>query len=350
MHTRDPPSFDVEQRRRQQKEHEEHPPLLEGAEEVLAFVRNNVFPVAYQVLTVTHAAQWVIHYTVAFLRTMIAQNEKEARVRVDLLARCVRLLGGTESFSALLLSLESKTEEYDSFWILRETAELHLTSLLDDIERGLTAVLACRFPLRRARLFMMERGVRVKLQRALLFINEMDYNWSPNVAFHAEWKQIFLSGIFKRIHTVVEPLFAFCSLGFIDSCLYDSVTDGRLFSQRAPSGKSPTFPRARSLAYDCTIERLSFLQIGMGVKGVASLVVGLQLCMGARYVLKQCSPAYDEQWGFHMDEDVEGTTADDAIKAVDYLTKSVKQKALPHTSSARAPRSTVFLTQADGEI
>ncbi|EPY40398.1 hypothetical protein AGDE_03530 [Angomonas deanei] len=315
---------------------------LVGSENVLVFLREKMLPLVYDALPAVHATHWVAQYTINFLRSLATQTEREAQLRVELLARCVKLLGRTESFSAILLSIQSKSEEYDAFTLLRDSAQEHLSFLLDTIDEGLRAVLSCRFPHRRQRLALIERGIKAKLQRSLLFMNELDYNWAPNVKFHAEWKEAFLSRIFHRIHEDIAARFVYCTMGFIDQALYEKVKN---FNTGKTQGTEVI--RARLVEHEKTVEKLTFQQIGMTIKGSASIVVGLQLCLGARFILNQCTAAFDEVWGFPMHEDAEGPSDETVSKAVNVISKQAKQKANPTQTNSTRVKSTFFLTQEE---
>lgn len=322
--------------------------LLHGAVEVEAYTREFLLPKAYKAIAIAHSAEWMLQYTMAFLRTTEAADTEEAYLRLTLLGRCVRLLGDTENFSSVLLSLEAKSEEYAGFTALRETADAHLQELLDGVEDTLDAILAQPFPTRRSRLLLVERGVQKKLQRALLFLNEIDYSWTPTVHFHWAWKMQFLSSTFHRIHAAITRKYMQCSMGFVDDVLYDQVADTRITGRYM--GASPVQPkvsRARQVEYEKVTEGLTLQQIGMAVKGMASLVVGEQVCMGARYIVRQSTADFDAAWGFHMDETSTVPTEDDMQKKVARLAAKAKRQYTDQTLSDVQPSSSTFLTQAE---
>lgn len=320
--------------------------VLRGAVEVEAYTRQFLLPKAYKAIAIAHSAEWMLQYTMAYLRTTEATDAEEANMRLVLLGRCVRLLGDTENFSSVLLSIEAKSEEYAGFAALKETAETHLNTLLDEVEGSLDAILAIPFPARRGRLLLVERGMQKKLQRALLFLNEIDYSWTPTAHFHWAWKVQFLSSTFQRIHGHIAHKYMRCSMGFIDDALYDQVADTRITGRYM--GASPIQPkvaRARQVEYEKVTEGLTLQQIGMSVKGVASLVVGEQICMGARYVVRQSTKDYDAAWGFHMDEVSTAPTEDDLQKKVAKLAAKAKRQFAGRPAKERAQPSTTFLTQ-----
>lgn len=319
---------------------------LQGAEEVEQFVRKSLLPKAYEVIATAHSAEWVLQYTVAFLRATPATNDYEAQMRLKLLSRCIRLLGNMETLSSILLSLEAKCEEYSGFTALSDTAEFHLGSLLTDIERTLDAVLVCPFPSRRGRLFLVENSMKKKLQRALLFLNEIDYSWSPNVEFHWKWKMKFLSDAFYRIHRNITLKYMTCSIGFIHESLYERVVDSRISGR--PTGSAPTQPRvlvAQQIEYDRVIEKLSLQQVGMTYKGMASIIVGWQLCMAARYILRQSTSDFDPQWRFPMNEVSTVLSEKDVERTIAKMTSRAKRIAVGKTEK-HVP-STTFLTQEE---
>ncbi|KPA82401.1 hypothetical protein ABB37_03477 [Leptomonas pyrrhocoris] len=320
--------------------------VLHGALEVEAYTRECLLPKAYKAIAIAHSAEWMLQYTMAFMRTAEAVDATEAEKRLVLLGRCVRLLGDTENFSSVLLSLEAKSEEYAGFVALKEIAETHLWSMLDEAESSLDAILGLPFPARRSRLLLIEWGMQKKLQRALLLLNEIDYSWTPTAYFHWAWKVQFISSTFQRIHGGIAHKYMRCSMGFIDDSLYDQVTDTRITGRYM--GASPIQPkvaRARQVEYEKVTEGLTLQQIGMTVKGVASLVVGEQVCMGARYMVRQSTKDFDAAWGFHMDEVSNAPTEEDLQKKVAKLAAKAKLQYTGRAARERTQPSTTFLTQ-----
>jgi hypothetical protein len=322
--------------------------VLHGAMEVEAYTRQFLLPKAYKAIAIAHAAEWMLQYTMAYLRTVEAVDMEEAQVRLVLLGRCVRLLGEMEGFSSVLLSLEAKSQEYAGFLALKETAETHLSTLLGEVESSLDAILGSPFPSRRSRLLLVEREMQKKLQRALLLLNEIDYSWTPTAHFHWAWKAQFLSMTFQRIHGAIAHKYMRCSMGFIDDALYDQVSDTRITGRYM--GASPIQPkvaRARQVEYEKVTEGLTLQQISMSVKGVASLVVGEQVCMGARYIVRQCTPEFDAAWGFHMDEVSVAPTEVDLQKKVAKVAAKARRQFSALPTKAKAQPSTTFLTQGE---
>ncbi|KAG5468363.1 hypothetical protein LSCM1_02343 [Leishmania martiniquensis] len=321
--------------------------ILHGALEVDAYTRQCFLPRASKVIAFAHTAEWMLQYTVVYLRTTAAANVDEACARLNLLSRCVRLLGDLENFSSVLLSLETKCEEYAGFVALKDTAEHHLGALLDEVEDTLDAILRAPFPSRRARLLHVEGGMRKKLQRALLFLNEIDYSWTPHVRFHWAWKMQLLSMSFHRIHGPISRKYMQCSMGFIDGSLYERVADTRITGRYM--GSSPLQPkvlRAQQVEYEKITEGLSLPQIGMSVKGLASLVIGEQLCMGARYILHQSTKDFDHIWGFHMDEVSDAPTAKELSEKVAMMMEHAKQQYTSSKGSRKLQPSLTFITQS----
>ncbi|KAG5493290.1 hypothetical protein GH5_02032 [Leishmania sp. Ghana 2012 LV757] len=321
--------------------------ILHGALEVEAYTREHLLPKAFHVIAIAHTAEWMLQYTMVYLRTTAAVNTDEAFTRLNLLARCVRLLGDLENFSSVLLSLETKCEEYAGFVALRDKAEYHLDTLLGEVEGTLDTILSAPFPSRRSRLLLMEGGIRKKLQRALLFLNEIDYSWTPHVRFHWKWKMKLLSASFHRIHGPISRKYMHCSMGFIDGSLYEQVADTRITGRYM--GASPIQPkvlRARQVEYEKITEGLSFQQIGMSVKGLASLVVGEQLCMGARFILHQSTKDFDSVWGFHMDEVSDAPTAKELSDTVAVMLQQAKQQYTKLSNNTKMKPSLTFITQS----
>ncbi|CAM38620.1 conserved hypothetical protein [Leishmania braziliensis MHOM/BR/75/M2904] len=319
--------------------------LLHGAVEVEEYARQHLLPKAYQVVAVAHTAEWILQYTMVYLRTTMAVNKDEAFTRLTLLARCVRLLGGIENFSSVLLSLETKCEEYAGVVALKDTAECHLETLLDEVESALDAVLRAPFPSRRTRLLQVERGVSKQLHRALLLLNEIDHSWTPHVHFHWAWKVQLLTTSFHRIHGPISQKYMQCSMGFIDNSLYEKVADTRITGRyMGASPIQPKVPRAQQVEYEKISEGLTLQQIGMSVKGLASLIVGKQLCMGARYILRQSTKDFDSVWGFRMDEVNTSTTEEELCETVTKMAAHAKQQFTARMSRKKMPPSSTFLT------
>ncbi|GET92382.1 hypothetical protein, conserved [Leishmania tarentolae] len=321
--------------------------VLHGAIEVETYTRKHLLPRAYQVISIAHTAEWILQYTMVYLRTTVAVNKDEAFTRLTLLARCVRLLGDIENFSSILLSLETKCEEYAGFVQLKDTAEKHLRTLLDDVEDSLDGILSAPFPSRRSRLLLLECGMQKKLQRALLFLNEIDYSWTPHVRFHWMWKVELLSTSFHRIHGPISRKHMQCSKGFVDECLYERVSDTRISGRFM--GASPIQPkvlRAQQVEYERITEGLTFQQIGMSIKGIASLLVGEQLCMGARYILHQSTKEFDKIWGFPMDEVSTAPTEEQLSEEVTKISARAKVQFALQSNTQLKRSSPTFLTQS----
>ncbi|KAK7196274.1 hypothetical protein NESM_000563200 [Novymonas esmeraldas] len=320
--------------------------VLHGAVEVEAYTRAHLLPRAYRAVAIAHTAEWMLQYTMAYLRTTAAANQDEALTRLQLLARCVRLLGDMENFSSVLLTLEAKCEEYAGFVALREMAENHIGTLLSEVESSLDAVLGVPFPSRRARLLLIERGIQKKLQRALLFLNEIDYSWTPHVHFHWSWKLELLSTSFRRIHGPIAEKYMRCSMGFVDDSLYEQVADTRITGRYM--GATPVQPkvsRAQQVEYERVTEGLTLQQLGMSVKGLASLVVGEQVCMSARYILRQSTKEFNAVWGFRMDEVSAAPTEAQLSETVAKMAARAKQKYMARAGAEKMQPSLTFLTE-----
>lgn len=303
MLVRSPPSHDPKKREAQRKEEKENPLYLVGSVEVLEFIRTFTFPVVYEIVPTVHSIQWVMEYTIVFLKSIAAQNEEEAQIRVNLLASCVRLIGQVEKIVSIMLSLESKAEEYDVFFDLKQCSEEYIFSIITNVTSSLDRILALEFPYRREQLLRIEPEMELSLQRALLFLNELDYSWVPTVQFQQKWKEELLSKVFRLIHVDICSSYIKASMGYLDSRLYEMVQDRR-FSPSSTTERpvARKVPQALMVAHERVEAKESFPVIGAALKGSGSRLVGLQLCMGARYVLCQAVPEFDEAWGFPMDE------------------------------------------------
>ncbi|KAG5494047.1 hypothetical protein JKF63_01881 [Porcisia hertigi] len=321
--------------------------VLHGAVEVEAYTRECLLPKAYKTLAIAHTSEWMLQYTMAYLRTTPAVNTDEALTRLNLLARCVRLLGDMENFSSILLSLETKCEEYAGFVALREAAESHISTLLNELESSLDAVLSAPFPSRRARLLLVERGIQKNLQRAMLFLNEIDYSWTPHVRFHWVWKVQLLTSSFHRIHGSISQKYMKCSMGFVDGALQDQVADTRITGRYlGASPNQPKVPRVQQVEYERITEGFTLPQIGMSVKGLASLIVGEQLCMGARYLLRQSTKEFDPIWKFHMDEVCHIPTEEDISREVEKMSALAKRRFVAKQNEEKKPGTLTFITES----
>ncbi|RNF07049.1 hypothetical protein TraAM80_03683 [Trypanosoma rangeli] len=287
---------------------------LHGAEAVMAYVREYVTPLTMALVTTLYATEWMLQYTMTFVNTIVVENEEEAQLRDELLARCVRWLGKIDRFVAFAFALELMSESYEAFLDLRNASEQHIEGLLNSIQREISAVFLLPFPQRRKGLLRREERIKKRLQCALKLLADLDISWFPSVKLQKEWKDEFLTQMYSRVHTVIAPAYFSASLGFIDETLYTFMPSGRVVAKRT----LPSFARgssARRTSVKTSMakvlvvtqvenrrvkEKLNLRQIAMLVKGLASNVVGLQLCMGARFMLRQCEAEYDTRWGFSM--------------------------------------------------
>ncbi|CCW60715.1 unnamed protein product [Phytomonas sp. EM1] len=320
---------------------------LVGAEEVMEYVLENMIETSFELAPVTHTAQWVLQFTITFLRSLVAITEEDAYLRLELLARCVRLLGSTEHFSATLLTFAFLIEEYNAFYELATSVEDNIGSLLSEVESMLDEVLMVDFPYRRAKLQKVDKVIKLKLQRVIMLINEVDSSWRPTIYFHLFWKDTFLSRSFFRIHNIISQRYVYCSYGFVDEALYTKIFDSRVTGRVL--GTMPSQPQivlARRVEYERVIEGLTYQQIGMSVKGHSSRVVGYQICMGARYVLRQFTPDFDKAWGFKMGITFKVPTADEMDKVISKMVARAKKRA-GIAGSERQRGVMTFLTRGD---
>ncbi|CCW66478.1 unnamed protein product [Phytomonas sp. Hart1] len=340
------PEFNIESTRIEVSPEGEATIRLVGAEEVMNYVLKNMIDTAFELVPVTHTAQWVLQFTITFLRSLTAVTEEDAYLRLGLLARCVRLLGSTEHFSATLLTFVFMIEEYDAFYQLTDSAESNIEALFSEVDSILNSVLMESFPFRRSKLQKVDRIIKSKLQRVITFINELDTSWRPTIYFHTLWKDTFLSKCFFRIHNVISQRYVFCSHGFVDEVLYSKIYDSRVTGRVL--GTMPSQPQivlARRVEYERVIEGLTYQQIGISVKRHSSLVVGYQICMSARFILRQATPLYDKAWGFKMDETSKDTDEDMDKMISKIVARAKKGCAAPNFDGQRA--TSVFITQEE---
>lgn len=301
MLMREKPSTEPREREKQLERERKNPIYLVGAQAVLDFVRAHVLPVSYEVATVSHSLQWMLQYTMTFLQSLSAQNVEEAQIRVQLLSQCVRIIASTENVTALSLSLVSKGEEYDSFEELKISAEEYFENTVGNVEKLLESILRFPFPSRREELQKVDQTIQTKLRHALVFLNEIDTTWVPVVYYQMKWKRNFLSSVLKKVHCHITVMYMEATMGFVDKCLYELMKDNRCY-QGITNGVSLTVkvPRASLVEYERVTNKMKLEIISVTLKGIGSRQVGLQLCMGARYILQECGAEFDEAWGFSM--------------------------------------------------
>ncbi|ORC93716.1 uncharacterized protein TM35_000015930 [Trypanosoma theileri] len=318
---------------------EEEEEKLEGAEAVMEFAQKYITPIVLSLVTTLHATEWMLQYTMTFINSLSAKDEEEAYLQLELLAQCVRWLGKIDQFVAFSTALELKWEVYEAFSQLRDSAEEHIGSVLDSIEDDLNTVLLESFPKRRQVLLLHEGGIRERLQKVLTFLHDIESNWLPDVQLQREWKDEFLTRMLHRIHTVIAPGFLSASLGFIDESLYKLVPDDTAVGRSTQSasrrhGQSPPMvSTATQVETRRVTEELNFQQIAVSVKGSASRVVGIQLCMAARFVLRQCDAEYDKKWGFSMSNSPDAyDPVTNAAGEITRFTNSMQQRARERAS------------------
>lgn len=327
MLTKEKPSLDPRVRAEQIKREKEDPLYLTGALEMLEFVKEHVLPMAYEAVSVSHSVQWMLLYTVTFLQSLAAQTMKEAEMRVDLLSQCVRLISSIENLAALSLSIVAKREEYDSFAELKLLAGDYMTSTVDDVEKTLRGVLHFPFPERRKELQLIESQIQEKIRCALLLLNEIDTTWVPVVYYQMIWKHDFMSAVLKKIHCRIAVMYVSASMGFVDKSLYELDKDTREIDNFSRGiAFMAKVPRATLVEYERVTKKTPFEVIAISLKGIGSRQVGLQLCMGSRYILKQCGEEFDSAWGFSMSEYSKENLEEERKKMVMNLFQKVRRE------------------------
>ncbi|KEG12287.1 hypothetical protein DQ04_01831050 [Trypanosoma grayi] len=332
---------------------------LQGAEAVMRYAQQYITPLALTLVNTLYATEWMLQYTMTFINSLVAKDEEEAQLRMELLARCVRWLGKIDQFVAFAFAFELKWQAYETFSTLRDSAERFIGGLIRSVEKDMANVLLVSFPKRRKQLLLLEAGIRERLQRIISFLHQIETEWMPDMKVQMDWKDEFLSQIMEKIHTVIAPAFLSASLGFIDDSLYKLVAGKSRLGFRSanssirsggsrrslPPRALPNVSVATQVEDGRVEEKLSFQQIGMTVKRSASLVVGLQLCMGARYVLQQCGVEHDERWGFSLGESPDAPNAiRDAAEDVVRLRESIQQRVRERTEQQAEALRVFFLT------
>ena len=181
---------------------------------------------------------------------------------------------------------------------LRSWAEDFLGRLIAEAETIMSQLATtCPFPDQRSILRQYNKEIHRAVAKAVAAVTEFDRNWTSNVEVHNLWKSNFMDDCYRRIHQNVARLHAAASLGFVDPSLYLLVRD--------PAAVAAHDFRKRvmiaSLVEEMkTVQDLSFGAIAASINGLSSEVVGLQLCMGARYILGATGRDDDERWGFSM--------------------------------------------------
>lgn len=350
MLVREKLSTDPRERSQQLQRERKDPLYLEGAQAVVDFVRDHVLPVAYKVVGVAHSVQWLLQYTMAFLQSISAQNEEEAHTRVQLLSQCMRIIGCTENLTALALSLVSKGEEYDSFAELKSSAEDYIKNTVEDVEKTLESILGFSFPNRRQELQKVDQTIQTKIRHALVLLNEIDTTWVPVVYYQMKWKRDFLSSVLKRIHCRITGLYMEASMGFVDTCLYELMKDSRV-TQKMMNGAMLTMrvPRASQVEYDRVSNKMKFEIIALTLKGIGSRQIGLQLCMGSRYVLQQCGADFDEAWGFSMHEPSKESIAQEEKRVIEDMYEKVRRFSEKRRSRTYSSMSEVLVMDEEDE-
>lgn len=271
---------------------------LVGAEQVMMYVKTNIFERAQEIGSSINAAEWVLRYTIAFVNAQVAVDEADALAREDILSECVQLLSDFKMITTTVLSLGSKSRHYEEFAQLREWTEAQADALITPIEDRFDVILRrCPFPDQRALLKRHYKNLEHMTVNAVKFLCGFDCQWSSTIPYHAEWKSDFLNRSFLRLHGDIATSWMAASLGFVDPILTLLV--------KSDHGQNPhEFRKRISMAakveYMVAVEGISFYNVAITCKGVASTVVGLQLCMGSRYLLDETTNEHDEKWGFSM--------------------------------------------------
>ncbi|AAZ10747.1 uncharacterized protein TEOVI_000809700 [Trypanosoma equiperdum] len=304
---------------------------LEGAEEVADFAYSNIVPLTVALSSTIYATEWMLQYTLTFINSIGVETEEEAQLHLELRARCVRLLGEINRFTAFAIAFKMKCEMYVAFDDLRNETEFNIGGILDSVEEDLKETMQLQFPRRRRRVLKVQRSIFKRLQRALVLLHELDTCWTPVMMLQKVWKDEFLAESYERIYTIIAPTFFSATLGFVDSSLYiesdssNSVPEPNNPScpiQRAPSqcsisrhgrqvgsakprvvaerqSKKLVLGQVKTLRVE---EKRSFEKISYLVKGTVNRTVGMQLCLGARYSLVEFGEEHDKNWDFVANE------------------------------------------------
>ncbi|KAG8349012.1 hypothetical protein ERJ75_000705900 [Trypanosoma vivax] len=323
-----------------------------GAERVAEFAEERLSPVAVQLSGPIYVIEWMLQYTMTFINSIITESEEEAQLRLEMLAECVRFLGKINKFTAFYVAFEQVIDVYDAFSRMRQTVEFRVEEHLSSVETTLRSILDLKLPLRRKRLFRAKEGILQRVRQVFVLINEIDTVWAPTIRLQVTWKDDFLSRVLTRIYRNIAPAFLCASLGFLDEMLYTqmnvgkpAIVGGRSSSTRrtgkrdscantmqgarlsASISSGKTF-MPRMIEEHCVHNTKDLHRIGFAFKGKLSKVVGLQLCMGSRYMLNECGSEYDEKWGFSMNEVIDPSEImSRAQSAVSRFAETVRRRA-----------------------
>lgn len=313
----------------------DEPPLV-GAEQVMVYVKTNIFERAQEIGSSVYAAEWVLRYIVSFVNAQVAIDEADALAREEIISECVQLVADLKTLTTSVLSLGSKSRHYEEFAQLREWTESQADALITPLENKFEFILRqCPFPEQRSLLKRHFKRLEHMTVNAVKFLCGFDSQWSSTIPFHAAWKEDFLNRSFLRLHGTVATSWMASSLGFVDPILTMLV---KAESQN-PREYRKRISMAAKVEYMVAVEGADFYSVALSCKGVASSVVGLQLCMGSRYLLDETSREFDDKWGFEMCEalDKKNETNASSEKPTPGGTTSIKPEASAPTSSISEP-------------
>lgn len=272
-------------------------PTLIGAKDLLLYVKNILFHKANLLGVPLYAAEWVCRYTIAFVNSREALDESDALAREEIVAECTQMLADFNQFIVTILTISSKVEMYDEFYKTKAWVTAEAEKLLVALEGKLDTILKQPFDVQRAILQQNKVPLQAQVFQCLNFLVTFDEQWSSTVTLHEMWKQQFLDECYDRLHGNVAQAWMTASLGYIDPILHTQMKDELTQNHKE-------FRKRISMATKverCVAqEEFSPTQVSDMVKGIPSAVLGVQLCMGARFLLEETTAEHDEKWGFSM--------------------------------------------------
>jgi hypothetical protein len=263
----------------------------------LEFTKQRLLPALAEMGQHLYRLEWGARYVIAFLDSLFAMNEHDAWIRDAVAGRCVTLGYQAQAIQRAALLLQDNVARHEDFANIRTSSEACAENLLAPTESMLKSILTtCPFRDQRTLLKQCQPTITAAVNKATLFFQEFDSTWVSFITFHEEWKISFLDSGFCRLQGIAHSWLT-ASLGFVDPVLNRQVLDQNTRDVASYKRKISMAEVVRRLVVNSGAD---FSSVSVEVKGVSSRIVGLQLCMGARYLCEQTSEKFDNIWGFSM--------------------------------------------------
>ena len=244
------------------------------------------------------AADLLLQYVASYIAAQYAETIEQHKMRDKILARGVVLQDDLAGFVTSTLALTQRIEDTQSFSIIQRELEDSVRSAVDSLLQEISDLYdATPFPLQKIGLRDNAKKFQDMLQSSLNAIERLERCPEFRIETHKHWKIDLIEYGYRQLLKVAH-LWDSLSLGHVDPDVRH--TEATVYDETDIIPKAirmPMYVRVREMRVD---EQQSFIEIAKYVKNRHSQIVGLQLCLSARWILEETGDEHDGFWGFSM--------------------------------------------------